>query len=235
MAFVDYTSFLKTQSFTTDISVNFPNHDHNHFEPLTVDQQHCLSSMGIPSPETLIFPKQIHTDIIWCVTLKDVALRGLFQADAVVTNVAGLPIAVRTADCLPVLIHDPKKKVVAAVHAGWKSAYLHIIEKTIKVMHQQYGCSYQDMLFAIGPCIRRDQYPVGEEFKQYFPQDVVASQQGFLLDLSQACHRQILDMGIDKQHIWDCGLCTFNETERFFSFRRQKEQSGRMLNLVVLS
>ncbi len=235
MSFVDYTNFLKTKSFTTDISVNFPNSDCHHGESLSIQQRDMLSSVGVTSPEMLIFPKQIHTDIVWCVTKQDVMWRGVFQADAIVTNVVDLPIGVRTADCLPVLIHDPKKKVVAAVHAGWKSAYQQIIVKTMDVMQQQYGCVYQDMLFVIGPCIRRDQYPVGEEFKQYFPQDVFITQQGLFLDLVQACQRQMLNAGVKKEQIGDCGFCTFNEEKRFFSFRRQHEHAGRMLNAIVLS
>ena len=78
-----------------------------------------------------------------------------------------LPIAVLTADCAPILIHDEKKKMIAAIHAGWRGAYKDIIKKVVKFMIKK-GCSTQNITAAIGPCISSNNYEVKEDFKKNF-------------------------------------------------------------------
>ncbi len=233
MAFVDYTDHLDVKAFTSDRSVDFFKDFTNGFG-LNEGQRSALISAVIPNVDKLIFPKQVHGDVIWNVTEKDVLKRGVFEADAVVTNVVGLPIAIRTADCLPLLMVDPVKKVVAAVHAGWKSSYLKIAAKTVEFMGKEYGCKPYDIRAAVGPCIRRPSYQVGEDFRAYFPEDVHLQHGGLHLDLSGANIRQLLTSGVARTHISDCGLCTFADSDRFFSFRREAECSGRLLSVIVL-
>lgn len=233
MAFVDYTSHLGVKAFTSDRSVDFFKNFKDGFG-LNDDQRQALVVGGIAQADKLIFPKQVHGDVIWNVTEKDMPARGTFEADALVTNVVGLPIAIRTADCLPLLMMDPVKRVVAAVHAGWKSSYLKIASKTVEFMAKEYGSKSFDIRAAVGPCIRKASYQVGEDFRAFFPEDVHLMEDGLHLDLVGANIRQLLKVGIAPEHISDCGLCTFVDSERFFSFRREAECSGRLLSALVL-
>ena len=89
------------------------------------------------------------------------------KVDAVITNQRNLPIAVLTADCSPVLIYDKKKKIIAAIHAGWKGAYKGIIDNVIKFMIKK-GCELKNMIAVIGPSISFKNYEVKEDFKKKF-------------------------------------------------------------------
>ena len=89
------------------------------------------------------------------------------KADAVITDQVKLPIAVLTADCVPVLLYDYKRKMIAAIHAGWKGAYKGIIKKVISFMLKK-GCGNKSITAAIGPCIQQNSYNVGAEFKKKF-------------------------------------------------------------------
>jgi hypothetical protein len=89
------------------------------------------------------------------------------KADAIITNQKKLPIAVLTADCVPILLYDYKKNIIAAIHAGWKGAFKGIIKKVINFMLSK-GCKSNSIIAAIGPCIRQGNYNVREDFKKKF-------------------------------------------------------------------
>ena len=89
------------------------------------------------------------------------------NADAIITEKKNFPIAVLTADCVPILIFDKKKKIIAAIHAGWRGAYKGIIQKVIKFMFNK-GCKKKDIITAIGPCITVENYEVQNKFKNMF-------------------------------------------------------------------
>ena len=88
-------------------------------------------------------------------------------ADAVITDIPKLPIAILTADCAPILIYDKQKKMIAAIHAGWKGAYKGIISKVINFMIKK-GCENENMIAVIGPCIAQKSYNVKDDFKKKF-------------------------------------------------------------------
>jgi YfiH family protein len=199
---------------------------------LAPEQKAWLRHRGMD--QGVVFPKQIHTDIIWQVSRRDMRSAGIFQADAVVTDEPGLAIAVRTADCCPVFFYAPDKKVIAAVHAGWKSTRGRITAKTVEYMRRVWGVDPKVLRAVIGPCIRQDSYPVGEEFLAYFPQDVRRTASGSYFDLAGANTRQLKESGLCAENIFDSRLCTFKGADRFFSFRREKEAAGRMINVIMM-
>ena len=92
----------------------------------------------------------------------------LYGVDALITDIPGLCIAVRTADCVPVLLHDPVHHAVAAIHAGWRGTVQHISNKTIALMHEEFGTQPSDLQALIGPCIGPDSFEVGEEVVEAF-------------------------------------------------------------------
>jgi len=113
----------------------------------------------------LVTARQIHSDRLLRV---DAAPALPLTADALVTDVPGLVIAVKTADCLPVLLVDTKKRVVAAIHAGWRGMVKRIVEKTVGVMRREYGTAPRNLQAAIGPGIAACCYAVGDEVRDAF-------------------------------------------------------------------
>ncbi|MEI8011180.1 MAG: peptidoglycan editing factor PgeF [Candidatus Omnitrophota bacterium] len=236
MAEVHYASFMGVPALTSAAPLDFMKGD-----PLSAAyvstslQAGYLQDRGILLDQGIVLPKQVHGDVIWRVTAGDASRSGLVEADAVVTDVPGLPLAVRTADCLPALLYDPVRRVIAAVHAGWKSTRLDILTKTVGLLRTAYDVDPQNIRVAIGPCIRRAACEVGPEFMDYFPQDTVKTDAGFRFDIAGANIRQLLHSGVKSGNIFDSGLCTFSDAARFHSFRRDADRSGRILSVIVMA
>ena len=94
------------------------------------------------------------------------------DADAFITDEKNLPIAIRTADCVPVFIFDPIRRVIGLAHAGWRGTYKEIASKTVQRMQEKYASQPSDLKVVLGPCIRECCYKVNEEFRDYFPSNV---------------------------------------------------------------
>ena len=108
---------------------------------------------------------QIHSNKFFYIDKNSKLNNNKFEGDALITNRSNTPIGVLTADCAPILIFDKKKKMVAAIHAGWKGAYKDIVKKVIKFMIKK-GCTPKSMTAAIGPCISLQNYEVKQDFKK---------------------------------------------------------------------
>ncbi len=160
--------------------------------------------------------------------------------DALITNASGLGLAVQTADCIPVLIADARKVAVAAVHAGRKGVAGGVLSATIERMREEYGCDPRDMRAALGPAISGERYEVGEEclppFRERHPnwRDFATplGRGKWLLDLPLAARLQLASAGIPESRIGAPGPCTFSESSKFFSYRRDGPQTGRLLSAV---
>jgi hypothetical protein len=167
--------------------------------------------------------KQIHSNIVFLAGRPGLGGEG----DALVTNCPGLAISVRTADCYPILLADARSRAVAAIHAGWRGTATHIVEKTLEKMGTEFGTSPADVHAAIGPGIGVCCYEVGED---------VARQFGYRgkthLDLASENRKQLEAAGVKPYNIEALGVCTFCDAERFFSYRREKEEAGRMTSFV---
>lgn len=150
------------------------------------------------------------------------------EADGLITAQPGLAISVRTADCLPILLADPERRVVAAIHAGWRGTATRIVLETIAKMEREYGTDPGDLLAAIGPGIGVCCYQVGEEVRRQF--GLIGAGH---LDLAQENRRQLREAGVAEARIDLLGLCTFCD-QRFHSWRRDKEQAGRMISFIRL-
>ena len=201
---------------------------------LTVPQRNYLTEqLGFPIPQVINI-RQVHGDHVISVGGEDLRGRNaLPEADGIITNAVGVPIAVRTADCLPVFIFDPQKNCVGLVHAGWRGTHREIAMRTLQMMRKNFGTWFADLKVAFGPSIRSCCYEVGPEFKKYFPKEVVRKADRFYLDLPLINKRQLLKLGIKEKNICDCKICTCCE-RNFFSYRREKEKAGRMVSLMML-
>lgn len=237
MAVVRYEGFLGEGviAFSSDAGIDFRQGvpaDSSRFSPTEVQQQ-WLAAQQIPAADRLIFPRQVHGQEIWQADRKDASGCGQREADAVVTRVPGLAVAVRTADCLPVLIHDPRRQVVAAVHAGWKGTRQKILSGVIARMVADHGVDPREIKVILGPCIRRESYEVGEEFRDYFPRETRRVSGRLFFDIVLANLHQLLEAGVSPSAVMDCGLDTFAD-RRFHSFRRDGDKAGRMIHVIMI-
>jgi YfiH family protein len=167
------------------------------------------------------------------------------RADAIVTRVPGLAIAVSTADCGPVLFADARARVVGAAHAGWRGAFTGVLEATLAAM-ERCGANRSDIVAALGPMIRQPNYEVGPEFVARFQAADAAYARFFkpaqrsghaLFDLPGFIAARLGSAGI--RQIEDIGRCTYAESDTFFSYRRsvhrREPDYGRHLNAIALS
>lgn len=150
--------------------------------------------------------------------------------DALITACRGAMLAMRFADCVPVLLYDPIHEAVGLAHAGWRGSAAGIAARTVRAMTQAFGTRPQDVLAGLGPAIGRCCYEVGhpviQHFSARFPwwREVVADEAGRLyLDLWEANRRQLLDAGLPAEQIAVAGICTACHTEDFYSHRREHE------------
>lgn len=156
------------------------------------------------------------------------------EADAAVTDTRGLLLVVSTADCLPVLFHDPLTGAVGAAHCGWRGTVKGIAGKTLGKMTTLYGADPADVRIAFGPSILAANYQVGAEVVAAFRgagfPEHVATPDGtgrFLLDVAAANRWLLLKDGVQPANVWESGLCTHGDSARFYSHRRDNGKTGR--------
>jgi purine-nucleoside/S-methyl-5'-thioadenosine phosphorylase / adenosine deaminase len=203
---------------------------------------------------------QIHSDVV---RLFDLTTGQPCKGDASITNRPGLLLAVQTADCVPILVVDPKKRAVAAIHAGWRGTLARIAEKTVGRMRQEFGSRPQDLLAAVGPSIGPCCYEVAAEFvgkfaaqfadaAEYFDEPRSGEEPNPLqwlnmappghqpppknvhLDLRKANRSQLLAAGLQEQNIFVSDLCTGCRSDLFFSYRKEGARSGRLMSVVAV-
>lgn len=180
-------------------------------------------------PGRIYLPVQRHTS---SVHVLDSDVRPVV-ADAVVTDRKEVYIGVVVADCVPVLLHDSRNGVIAAVHAGWKGTAQAILRKTIESMRDIFGCNAGDIAVAIGPSIRRCSYEVGEDVAAEVQRatgtgDYCTRDGGrYYLDLSSANKIQAEGTGVRREMIWQSDECTYCNPERFYSYRFAGGSTGR--------
>lgn len=203
---------------------------------------------GCTLPYDVICAHQIHDNNVACVETPGLTREDLEGFDALITGNPECAIAVRTADCIPVLLFDPAKKVVAAVHSGWKGTVKRIPKKCIFQMTTHYGCNPKDIRAVIGPGISVESFQVGDEVVNAFkaadfnideiyrwdgPRTDEPMKGGHHLDLFKANRIILEESGVQSENIQVCGIDTFTD-ESFFSARREGTGCGRIINVIRL-
>ena len=162
--------------------------------------------------------------------------------DGLITNIRNLPLGVLTADCAPILILDVEKKIIAAVHVGWRGAYKNIVIKVLKRL-VKLGSKKKDIIAVIGPCITQNNYEVGKEFKDKFIKKNKKNLIFFKLkkrknyfDLSKFIYNQLISFGILKIDV--IKKDTFDTKNNFFSARRSSKRNepdyGRNISVIMI-
>ena len=173
----------------------------------------------------------------------------LMNTDGVITNVQGLLLLVLTADCLP--IYFVAGEWIGLAHAGWRGTKQGIAGKTFQLLLEKSKCSSKEVYILFGPCICRDHYEVGEEFKQYFPKTTRVPvtlgdwhlrgqanlRRGTIhraptFDLARENRRQLFRAGALAKNLQDLEICTVCENSDFYSYRKEKEAAGRLISFI---
>lgn len=152
------------------------------------------------------------------------------EADAIITDRPGIGLVAQTADCTPVLLFDPVKGAIGAVHSGWRGTVQNVVGAAIEAMGDAYGSRPGDLLAAIGPSVSQANYRVGGEVLDQFEQAFGPLEGLFIaerdaeggghLDVALGAERQLLEAGVPAAQIDRSPLCTYADEARFFSARR---------------
>ena len=177
------------------------------------------------------FTNQIHSDLI--INLDEEIDSTEKEADALILSRKNEIVGVFTADCVPVVLYDKEKEVIAAVHSGWKGTIADISRKVAYQMKDKYDC--KNIKVIIGPCVGKCCYQVSEElvtkFKEKYGENVA---DGRMLDLKFAIRKQLEDI-IKNENIRDLDLCTNCNTDyELHSYRRKMEDSGRLFSFAFI-
>ncbi len=143
--------------------------------------------------------------------------------DALLESLPGAVVAVRTADCIPIVLVDERHRAVAAVHAGWRGTVARIGPRAVAAMRERFGTEPADLHAAIGPGIGKCCYEVGPEVAVHFGEQGRAH-----IDLAEANRLQLIASGVTPGRIYASNLCTMCRPEEFHSYRRDREAAGRM-------
>ncbi len=174
--------------------------------------------------------RQVHGNRIACVEQA-----GIYEdCDGLVTARPGLPLGIQVADCAAILVADPLKNIIGAFHAGWRGAVSGIVPEGIETM-MRLRAEPKNCKVYISPCITLQNFEVGEEVAAQFP-DEYCDRENFNkphIDLKKFIYHQLLDCGLLEENIESSTECTVSN-RRFFSYRRERSEAGRMLGLIKI-
>ena len=187
----------------------------------------------------LILLNQVHSSKVFYLNK---IIKTKIKGDGLITGKNGLALGILTADCAPLLFYDPKKKIIAAAHAGWKGAYKKISKKIIKIFEKKGSC-IKDICVTVGPCISQNNYEIKNDFKKKFIKQNKKNKIYFkylknkmFFNLRHYIADQLIGLGIKKLEI--IKKDTYNNKNKFFSSRRslkeKKYDYGRNISLIMI-
>lgn len=167
-----------------------------------------LAALGFP-PATMRTAEQVHGSLVVQVDATSVVLSA--QADGLVTDDPSIVLGIYVADCGAIYLRDTRRGAIGLVHSGKKGTELGIVPRAIEAMHEAFGTEPSNLVIQLSPCIRPPAYEV---------------------DFAAEIVRQCRASGVSENAVHDCGLCTSQDLERFYSYRVEKGRTGRMLALL---
>lgn len=217
-------------------------------DPASVRENYrrVCAALGVEM-EKLVFSCQVHGDAVRPVNLDD-AGKGLdrpvdYEADGLITDVPGLTLVVFGADCATILLCDPVRRIIAAVHAGWRGTALGIAARAVEAMVRDYGCEREHILAAIGPCISRCCFETGQEVPQAMREALGKDADPYLETLGEG--KSHVDLkGLNSLWLKRSGIlttnidispdCTLCHPEKYWSHRYTKGERGSQAALISL-
>ena len=209
-------------------------------EEVENNKQLICDELNIPL-ENLVIPIQTHSDNIYIVNSEQETgnrnlTKQLDNVDALITNNPNIALALNFADCVPIILYDPVKKVVAIVHAGWRGTVAKIASKTVEKMIENFNVNPQDIIALIGPCISKCCFEVKEDVLQKLLQSVDNQEENVFynshVDLKLINKLQLLASGVIKIDL--CEYCTCCQNELFFSYRKENGKTARHSAVIIL-
>lgn len=187
------------------------------------NREQYFHAEGIESTR-VVAPVLVHGTHVRKVRSEDAG--SIFGAtDALITNEPNVYLTLTAADCLPVYMYDPVRRVIALVHAGWRGLAVGILTNVASIFTASYGSSADDLRVFIGAGICGKCYQVGPEVVEKFaehPQALAKNEKGILLDLKRVARDELLSLGVLETNIETSADCTFENPERYYSFRRDR-------------
>ncbi|MCX7815927.1 MAG: peptidoglycan editing factor PgeF [Syntrophales bacterium] len=190
--------------------------------------------------EQFLKPVQVHGDgiIIWDSKMKD---NHELEGDAIVTRCGGVALCVDTADCIPLLFVDSVERVIAVVHAGWRGTALNISGKVVDVMRNHFGTDPANVIVTMGPsiglcCYEIDGY-VHEKLLPWLKEEYIVPSfrpGHWYVDLQGVNRVQLIAKGVLECNIDAIKICTFCNSDHFFSYRRDGARTGRQTSFILL-
>ncbi len=219
-------------------------------DPLTVrrNRDKWAAVIGVDS-KRLVCAQQVHGNTVDLVAPND-AGRGyesyedaIERTDALITQAPELPLAVFCADCVPILLFDPVRRAIGAVHAGWRGTVADIAGQAVRAMSDCFGTDPEDVLAGIGPSIGRCCYEVGPEVVDAWKstgfdhreQAVDRDDKRLRFDLWTANTLALIAAGVQSSQIEVQGDCTRCQSDRYFSYRAHGRQAGRFAAIIALA
>ena len=205
-----------------------------------------LSAVGVEG-SLLAMCNQVHGNEIRNLTTADLKRdpydKATFEADGVMTAIPGVTLTVFTADCLPVLLYDPVRRVIAALHAGWRGTASGIVTAAVEQMTAVYGCDPANILAAIGPGIDQCCFETHEDVPNAMTASLATACLPFInlmengkfsVDLKGINAKRLELAGLNPDHIDLCRDCTCCMENKYWSHRRQGTQRGSMASVITL-
>lgn len=197
---------------------------------VTENRRIFFNSLGL-QPEQVASSYQVHGDAV----LKVEAPGRTDDYDALITQVPNVFLTVTIADCTPILIADPHTRAVAAIHAGWRGTAAEIVRKTLVRMEEEYGTRPGHCYAYIGTCIDECSFEVNADVADHFAAEHKRwddSLKKYFVDLKAANRAQLLATGVPAEQIEVSPYSTVLHNDHFFSYRKEKGVTGRMVNLI---
>ena len=222
-------------------SLNLAGFNEDLAENIYENRWRFLAALGSDLPLAAVW--QVHGDTIKTVDdIEDIGDSDDY-ADAIVSDLAGVLAGVKTADCVPVLLGDPKSGAFAAIHAGWRGTVKSIVKKAVLRMSEAFGTDPKDLICAIGPAAGGCNYEIGEDVITAFEENFPGSEKYFsptrtghaLVDLHLANLDQLNASGVPNKNISTAPFCTMARPDLFFSYRLEKKKygkTGRLMSVI---
>lgn len=208
-------------------------------DPKIVSQNVCDMKLAVGIHDgRIVTMKQVHGDKV--IEVKDTNIKEAGEADAMVTAKANVFLGVLTADCVPILLVAPKQRVAAAVHAGWRGTLAGIAAKTVEYIAGTCHIAPESLEAALGPSIGPCCYDVGDDVVEplrarwgNLAEACIEPSAGvFHLDLRRLNRAMLAETGLPSERIFEVGPCTSCAADEFFSYRRERKETGRQMSII---
>ncbi len=222
-------------------SLNLAGFDEDSAENISENRRRFLNTIG--GDFKLATAWQVHGDEVKLVKDQADIDSSEERFDGLASRMAGVLVGVKTADCVPVLIGEPRTKAFAAVHAGWRGTVSSIVVRAIEKLQSEFGSEPKDMIAAIGPAAGCNNYEIGQDVIDAFAGEFNGSEKYFtpiraghaLVNLHLANKDQLLSCGVPLDSIYTAPFCTIERPDLFFSYRLEKKKlgkTGRLLSVI---